>query len=139
MSTNNTEGAIPENFKEWVEHEIFESWPYIYDDDAHALQIDSTRNKARQLLLAAYRKLTETKAPVLRWVKAKQIEFAVWFNEKGYYRPNSNPEVLYCNGHRNDWPQMCYTIEELYDLFLEDNPEITAPEADNITKNQSNA
>lgn len=48
------------------------------------------------------------------------ISFMIWTNEKGYYVPNDNQPRTWCNGPRGEWPQTCYTDEELYDLFLED-------------------
>lgn len=45
--------------------------------------------------------------------------FALWIRAKGYYVPNSNFPIVWCNGPKNDWPQICYSDDQLYDLFLQ--------------------
>lgn len=51
--------------------------------------------------------------------RKEAMAYMLWVMKEGYYVPNSNHPRTWCNGGRNEWPQMCYTDDELYDLYLQ--------------------
>jgi hypothetical protein len=127
MSTNNTEGAMPEEFLEWLENE---SNHFVYNNTFCKTGRTITETERLNFVSgakSAYRKLTETKAPVLRWVKASER-----LPKKG---EQVCTKVMLVGGrekmvinhvmkHSGEWFDYHRSVTE----WLE---EITAPEADN--------
>jgi hypothetical protein len=57
------------------------------------------------------------KSAIVEEKRKEAMSFMSWVWKEGYYVPNSNTPRTWCNGPRNDWPQMCYTDDELFDLY----------------------
>lgn len=67
-------GEVPADVMEWIKTTCKEMYPYVYDDDAHALSVDSLRHECKKIAIAMYHKMKEDQTELLRTLIIEQAK-----------------------------------------------------------------
>jgi hypothetical protein len=68
------QGEVPAEVMEWIKTTCKEMYPYVYDDDAHALSVDALRHECKKIAIAMYHKMKEDQTELLRTLIIEQAK-----------------------------------------------------------------